>query len=165
MRLRTEFMSDITDHARSMLAYNSWANEKILSAAAGQSADAFTKVGSTLAHAVGTQLFWHSNWTGSESVEPAQDLPLREIRQLFELSNADLENFGQKLTDDEWNRREAWWKRFGFDTKAPLGVTLFQVIYHGIQHRAEVAGLLTEDGCSPGDLDYLVFLRETVTAP
>ncbi len=153
-------MSDITDHARSMLAYNSWANEKILTAAAGLSADACTKVGSIFSHAVGTQLHWHANWTGAEFVEPAGELSLPEIRQLFERSNADLQTFGQALTDEEWNRTEAWWKRFGFDTEAPLGVTLFQVIYHGIQHRAEVAVVLTEHGCSPGDLDYLVFLRE-----
>ena len=67
----------------------------------------------------------------------------------------------QRLDDDEWARAEAWWKQWGEDDVATVGMTLFQVIYHGIQHRAEVAVTLTDLGYSPGDLDYLNFLQET----
>lgn len=154
-------MSDLTAHARSMLAYNRWANEKVLRATTGLSSHEFAKVGDILGHTVATQLYWLANWSGDDFVEPAEGLSLRELEPLFERTNAYLEAFGDKLTDDEWNRAEAWWQRFGVDTRAPLGMTLFQVIYHGIQHRAEVAVILTDHGCSPGDLDYLVFLRET----
>lgn len=54
-------MSAVVEHARSMLAYNRWANGKILEAAAGLSAGAFTSISETLAHTVGTQLYWAAN--------------------------------------------------------------------------------------------------------
>jgi uncharacterized damage-inducible protein DinB len=148
-----------------MLAYNEWANGKILHAARAISPGAFDKVRETLTHTVGTQLYWHANWTGREDTELGRGLSLEQIELQFQRSHTALRAFGRRLTEDEWNRTAAWWQRFGFDAQAPLGATLFQVIYHGIQHRAEVAVVLTEEGCSPGDLDYLVFLRETQAAP
>ncbi|MBI5288365.1 MAG: DinB family protein [Chloroflexi bacterium] len=152
-------MSAITDHARSMLAYNHWANGKILDAASGLSSQAFAEVRETLAHAVGTEMYWHGNWTGREFAEPNVET-LEDLRRLYEQADADLAEYGARLTDEEWARSEAWWKRWGFDGQLPVGPTLFQVIFHGIHHRAEVAVALTQHGRSPGDLDYLVYLRE-----
>ena len=154
-------MSAIVEHAQSMLAYNHWANGKILEAAAGLSADTFKPVSETLAHTVGTQLYWAANWRGDEFVEPTGELSFGEIKSLFEGSTKELDAFSAGLTDAEWERSEAWWARFGIDAKAPVGMTLFQVVYHGIQHRAKVAITLTEHDRSPSDLDYLMFLRES----
>ena len=147
-----------------MIAYNRWANLRILAAAAGLSADDFRQVSGTLAHAVGTQRYWRANWRGEEAGEPEGDLSHSDMQKLFEESDADLVAYAASLSDEEWARSEAWWKRWGFDTKAPVGMTLFQVIYHGIQHRAEVAQVLTNLDASPGDLDYLVFLQESAPA-
>jgi uncharacterized damage-inducible protein DinB len=38
---------------------------------------------------------------------------------------------------------------------------LVHVLNHGTQHRSEAALLLTSYGQSPGDLDLILFLRET----
>jgi uncharacterized damage-inducible protein DinB len=42
------------------------------------------------------------------------------------------------------------------DTRAD-GLT--QLVFHGMQHRAEVAAMLTEFGFSPGNLDYYLYLH------
>lgn len=153
-------MSALTDHARSMISYNRWANERIFHAAREMTPEQFSSIADTLAHVLGTQLWWHSNWTGAEWAEPAQRLHA-DLKSEFEASHAQLHAFGERLDDDGWARTEAWWKQWGYDQVAPVGQTLFQVIYHGIQHRSEVAVTLTGLGFSPGDLDYLSFLQET----
>ena len=37
---------------------------------------------------------------------------------------------------------------------------LVHVVNHGTQHRSEAAALLTGFDCSPGDLDFTVFLNQ-----
>jgi uncharacterized damage-inducible protein DinB len=155
-----QHMSALTNHARSMLSYNRWANERILRAARDLSPEQFEQVRPTLNHTLGTQRWWFGNWTGADSTEP-DERTLDALRSEYEASHADLHLYGERLTDEEWSRTEAWWKRWGYDAVASVGMTLFQVVYHGIQHRSEVAVILTEHGVSPGDLDYLQFLQET----
>lgn len=41
-----------------------------------------------------------------------------------------------------------------------LGHVLHHVVLHGMQHRAELAAMLTEFGYSPGDIDFIVYLRD-----
>jgi uncharacterized damage-inducible protein DinB len=37
---------------------------------------------------------------------------------------------------------------------------VLQVVNHATQHRSEAAEVLTEYGCSPGDLDLIWYLRQ-----
>ncbi len=144
-----------------MIAYNHWANGRILTAASKLSPDDFAKISKTLVHTVGTQLYWRGNWRGEEVGEPEGEFSIGDVVGLYEKSDADLEAYVAGLTDEEWERTEAWWKRWGYEETAPVGQTLFQVIYHGIQHRAEVAVILSDHDASPGEMDYLVYLQES----
>ena len=49
------------------------------------------------------------------------------------------------------------------DFTLPLWQILAHVVNHGTQHRTEAAMTLTHFGCSPGDIDLTVFLREGST--
>jgi uncharacterized damage-inducible protein DinB len=155
-------MTSLSDHARSMISYNRWANERIFRAAAGLPPEGFAAIRDTLNHTLATQQYWFANWTARDFQEQSYE-SLETLRSEYEAIHADLHLFGQRLDDDEWHRSEAWWKKWGYDDVLPVGDTVFQVVYHGIQHRAEIAQVLTQYDCSPGDLDYLNFLQETRT--
>jgi len=152
-------MTTLADHARSLVAYTVWADARVLDAAGGLDEDGWSQVRGPFAHMLGTRTWWHANWTHVEWQEPTAST-LGQMRVAYEASNDALTALAHRLTDEDWQRAEPWWQRWGYDATLPLGETLSQVVLHGVQHRAEIALALTERGCSPGDLDYLVYLRE-----
>jgi uncharacterized damage-inducible protein DinB len=150
----------LVDHARSLLAYNSWADERILAAAEGISDADYAELRGRFEHMLGTQRYWHANWTGAPRDEPVLDT-LAKARENYAASHAALRAYAAALTQEEWGRSEQWWLRFAYEGRMALGESITQIFCHGIQHRAEIAVVLTSLGHSPGDLDYLTFLRES----
>jgi uncharacterized damage-inducible protein DinB len=157
--------------ARHYFAYNAWADDRILETASAADPEQLAhkpdfnlaSIIETLQHALGTQRTWLSRWTGS-AAKPYEFAALRELREAYAESHADLRRWAATLVDDDWHRREAWWKAEGYDEVVSLGDTITQVYYHGIQHRAEVALMLTALGHSPGELDHFDFLESLASS-
>jgi len=150
-------------HAQSLIGYHQWANEKILEQASRLGDDdlgrdlpvTHTSIRAVLVHMLGTMTFWHANWTHTERREP--DVSTHALLvEAYAAAHTDLRAFAERLTDADWARSEPWWQQAtGHSEELPLGDTIVQVVNHGTQHRSEIAVMLTELGCSPGDLDYL----------
>jgi len=151
-------MTTLVDHSRSMIAATIWADDRILAAAAGISNEQYAELRAQFEHMLGTQRYWYGNWTGGTSEDPVLEAPMI-ARDGYTASHDALRAFGAALTQDEWERAEAWWKRWGYDETMPLGESITQVFYHGVQHRSEIAVQLSQWGHSPGDLDYLTYLQ------
>ncbi len=150
-------MTTLVEHARSMIDYTIWADDKLLAAADGIDDAQYGRIADQLRHMLMTQRYWYANWTGKEPIEPKLD-SLAKAREAYTASHEALGAFGARLTDEKWHRTEAWWKRWGVDKTLPLGESITQIFFHGIQHRAEIAMPLSLWGHSPGDLDYIVYL-------
>jgi uncharacterized damage-inducible protein DinB len=146
----------LADHTRQLVDYNEWANHRILDAAAKLSGEHYAQIADTLTHLLGTQRYWYDNWTHAEREEIAP-ATIDAMRAAYDASHAEMRAYFAALTDEDWQRAEPWWKRWGVDVTLPLGETLFQVVNHSTQHRAEIAVVTSLHGASPGDLDYLVF--------
>lgn len=146
----------LADHARQLVAYNEWANNRLLDAVGTLTSEQFANVAKTGAHFLATQEFWFCNWNGTEFKERTPST-FANLRAGFDASHTQLREYFATLTDEEWHRSEQWWKRWGYEHRLPLGETLFQVVNHSTQHRSEVAVVTSGYGASPGELDYLVF--------
>ena len=152
-----------TAQLQSLVAYNRWADERILAASddvsdepfAGKDADGLSLRG-VLGHAVGTQLWWLSNWTG---VQPPEFERSRDgLRHAYDDTHDRLDALVASTDDAGWERMVEFEFQPGSPLHLPMWQTLTQVMLHGIQHRAEAAVLLTRAGRSPGNLDYILWL-------
>lgn len=158
-------INDIT----TLVSFNFWANNRILSACQNLTSEAFTRQVSPdpgwgslrgiLVHTLDTEYGWRLILQGQDSnniLEPSdfKDAVLLQARWQIE-KNAWLD-YLNSLSTESLNR--------GYDENVPqspkVWQTILHVILHGTQHRSEAAAILTGYGFSPGDVDFDVFLQE-----
>jgi uncharacterized damage-inducible protein DinB len=161
-------MSYVTQ-LRSLAAYNRWANDKIMVTADSLSEDDLAadaadgrSIIDTLAHIVGTQLWWLGNWTGVKAARHEQTRV--GLKRAFGDSHTRIDLFVVATDAAGWEQVI----EFAFPGAPPFHLpkwqTFGQVMYHGIQHRAQVAEALTRLGYSPGDMDYILWLLRPADA-
>lgn len=155
----------------SLFDYNYWVNERILKTAVGLPSEQFTSpapvshgsLRGTLVHAMSAEWAWRERCQGSSpsGLLLEDDFPdLESLAQRSREEEKAMRSYLAGLTDEDltsiirYTRTEGKW----FET--PLWQILLHVINHGTQSRSEAAVILTQFGHSPGDLDYMIFLRE-----
>ncbi len=160
-----------SDEVRTLVDYNYWANDRILTASAKVSADQFLAPGAfpygglrgTLMHVLEAERIWRIRCQHetnlpdlSESDFPTLD-PLLELWRkeetamrayLASLSDSDLATSIEYSIGDGKSRSRILWH------------IMIHVMNHGTQHRSEAAAILTAFNQSPGDIDFTVYLLE-----
>ena len=71
-----------------------------------------------------------------------------------------LMQFIEGLTDERLSETIQYKNTKGVPHQQVLWKMMAHVVNHGTQHRAEAAAMLTDFGCSPGDVDMIYFLDE-----
>ena len=151
--------------------YNYWANARILAAGARVSAEQFAAPGAfphgglrgTLVHALDAEqswcrLFQSLNWQGIPELKEA-DLPTRELLEArWHEEEARMRSYLAGLSDADVTGPLRYTTESGEERDRILWHCLVHVVNHGTQHRSEAAAILTSFNCSPGDLDFTVFL-------
>jgi len=152
--------------------YGAWANRRILDAAEGLSQEQFTapagldygSLRGTLVHILSAETTWRKRC--QEGISPSNPLvedafpTLAALRERWSEAEHAMAAFLASLTDDDLQRIIHYRTTKGAPYENPLWQLLLHVVNHGTQHRAEAAITLTQHGCSPGDVDLIVFLRE-----
>ena len=151
--------------------YNSWANARILNAAAKATQDQFLGTASyphgglrgTLTHTLFAEWIWRNRWLGISVTNyiKAEDFPTFEsLRARWQEEEKALNDFVAALTDEKLGQVFQYKTTSGEPLERILWQAMAHVVNHGTQHRSEAAALLTDMGFSPGDIDLIVFLRE-----
>lgn len=154
-----------------LYAYNDWANERILAAAAQISQEQFSAPGthslgslhSILLHALDTEYGWRvrcQHNQGSPELREADFPDVQALRQRWGAEQLEMRAYLASLGDDNLAGLVRYTIDSGEKRERVLWHCLLHVVNHGTQHRSEAAALLTEYGHSPGDLDFTLFLNE-----
>lgn len=152
--------------------YNAWANVRVLTAAAQVSPEQFTapaglshsSVRGALAHVLAAEIVWRRRC--QEGVSPPAlpgeaDFPtLESLRIRWADEEQAMRVYLAGLTDDLINAPVHYTTTKGVPQATILWQILAHVVNHGTQFRGEAAVALSQFGHSPGDLDFIYFIRE-----
>jgi uncharacterized damage-inducible protein DinB len=157
----------LADHARLLIAYNTWANQQMLVPALALDDDGLTRDGGAskgsilgnLQHVVSAQDIWLRRWQSKpwrQFAPPSRD----KLAAAFEASHAALEEFVAELNDADWHRVVSHNDMAGIPHDVELGALITHVVNHGTLHRGEAGMLLAAHDRSPGDLDFVYFVLQ-----
>jgi uncharacterized damage-inducible protein DinB len=163
---------------QSLLAYNSWANRRLLSAARSLSTEDFvhdlrsshSSARGTFVHIIGGHWVWLRRWLGEPAKEivarcdsiwdPALFPDVASLEAAHALLEKDQASFIDGLTDQQVCACVAFENFQGQQWKLSLGEMIQHVVNHSTYHRGQVVTLLRQLGQSPPGTDYTTFLVE-----
>lgn len=160
-----------TSEIKTLYHYNYWANGRILEATSQASMSDFLtpaplshgSLRGTLAHILGAEWLWRLRF--QQGISPAsmpkmEEFPtLASIRLRWQGEEQAVRDFLGALDDAGLDRVVAYTNTRGQAYQTPLWQILLHVVNHGTQFRSEAAVFLTQKSHSPGDLDFIAFLR------
>ena len=160
------------DLIQTLYDYNYWANGRILQAAEGLNQEQFVAPASvshgglrgTLVHTLSAEWIWRKRC--QEQVFPGAMMTVNEFPTLAALRQRWLEEetamgtYVAGLTEPELKQVVKYETTSGRPMENILWQILVHLVNHGTQTRSEAALILTEYGYSPGDLDFIYYVRD-----
>jgi uncharacterized damage-inducible protein DinB len=151
--------------------YNQWANAKILNAAASLTPEQFLAPAAfphgglrgTLVHALSAEWIWRTRWEGTSPtfMMKSDELPdFPSLRARWAGEEVRLMNFVNSVREDRLDNTFDYTNTAGKPFTRVLWHAMVHLVNHGTQHRTEAAAMLTDFGCSPGDIDLIFFVSE-----
>jgi uncharacterized damage-inducible protein DinB len=153
--------------------YSRWATDKLLEAAAKLPPDKFaaphrTTYGSLrgiLVHILVSHQVWLIRCRDERlpGPFPAHDeFPdIATFARRFQAVQSEVRAYLDGLGEQDLQRRVRYTTGKGMTYENTLWHIFAHLFNHATQHRSEAAEVLTEYGCSPGDLDLIWYLRQT----
>lgn len=159
------------DEILTLYHYNAWANARILNAAANVTAEQFLApapfshggLRTTLVHTLSAEWIWRNRWEGHSPTRPLsfEDFPtFAALRKRWQEEEKVLMTFVDNVSEAALNSSLHYFTTSGKPYENMLWHLMAHLVNHGTQHRSEAAAMLTDFGCSPGDIDFIVYLRE-----
>lgn len=158
-----------------LYAYNRWANERVLRAAAlladhqlrRDLGSSFSSVWGTLVHIVWGEWLWLGRWqelASGPGPSPKTCLDLGALGQrCVEIATAQ-RVFVASLSEAALERTLSYENPPGVVWTYPLGQMLQHVVNHSTYHRGQVTTMLRQLGASAVATDFLVYIDELVAS-
>lgn len=154
--------------------YNAWSNAKILDAASNVTQEQFLapvpfphkSLQGTLMHALFAEWLWRNRWEGTAPAfdfrfKPEEFPTVDSLRARWVDEEVQLMKFVMDLTEQRLHSKFKYVSIAGTPQERVLWESLAHLVNHGTQHKTEAAAILTGFGRSPGDIDLILYLKET----
>ncbi len=157
------------DEIFTLIRFNFWANERLLTACEQLTLDEFTQevtpnpgwgsLRGILVHILDTEYGWRSLLQAQDAnniLEASDFADVATLKASWAIEKDAWLNYAASLQDENLDQG------YGEDAQNGLNVwqTIMHVVMHNIQHRGEAALILTGYGHSPGELDFDLFLQD-----
>lgn len=153
--------------------YNRWADEQIMKSVGNLSKDRFTakipcshgSIRGILVHILSADFIWRKRCR--EGISPDQffdeDLfPTPEsVSERLISEQAEMKSYLNTLKSSDLQNTIEYRTTKGVSHKNILWHILLHLFNHGTHHRSELSELLTRCGNSPGDIDFIIYLRNS----
>lgn len=149
-----------------------WARDRVLEAASGLEARAFTSddtvttrdLRSTLVHELDVEWSWRVRLRDANGEEPGEDAELDPsdyptvvaLAERWRRDEVEMRAWLASLTDADLDGPPV-----RMEGSVPLWQFIVHVVSHGTQQLSEAAVLLTRAGHSPGEIGFLEYVRAT----
>jgi uncharacterized damage-inducible protein DinB len=155
---------------QTLFTYNRWVNSKILelvwdlpdSALDEATNHSHNTLRELLFHMVRAEWLWRNLVEFAEIATPQPQLrdfhSLALLISLWEIENDNIEIFLDAQDDQSLDEIVTIKNPRGGEEHLSRGQMLMHLLLHSMQHRTEVAAILTAHGHSPGDIDFIFFL-------
>jgi uncharacterized damage-inducible protein DinB len=141
-----------------LLAFEGWANQRILAAVQALPADVSERACTVLAHVANGSLLWYQRVVGLDvTAAPWAELTLEKCA--LELQNAQQlwTELLRKQTDP--TRLISYKNLAGKPFETPLVDILQHLSFHSHYHRGQVNAAIRAAGGTPADVDFITFQR------
>jgi uncharacterized damage-inducible protein DinB len=160
------------EYFRLLFDYAYWARDRLLAAASHVDAAEYVapreldygSLRGTLLHVLAGEIIWRNR---VQDVSPRQLLSEAEVptfgllMEIWQAEDARMRSLLAGLADEDLGREIHYYSTLADrEYTQPVWQLLAHLVNHGTQHRAEAALVLTRLGHSPGDLDFIVYLRQ-----
>ncbi|MEJ2710848.1 MAG: DinB family protein [Anaerolineales bacterium] len=152
--------------------FNYWARDRVLATAWQLSPEEFLAPGpsnygslqATLVHILSAEWVWRircQEGRSPTSLLAPNDFPSLEALRSFWLDEQSrMMDYLAGLEAPELDAQISYRRTGGQEQSNILWHILVHVVMHGIEHRSEAGSILTAFGHSPGDIDFIHYLRE-----
>jgi len=157
----------LQDHLLSLYDFNCWGRDLVLAKSEALTPEQFDQetrfpihtIKETLVHSMSAEMAYRKRCTGEpyKAVEKAEFPDLNSIREFWAEEEKLMRLYLASVQDEALTSTVKYKTAKGDEFERVRLDLLFQLLFHSMQHRAEIAQMLTEFGQSPGNIDYTVY--------
>lgn len=160
----------LKDYLLEMYDFNCWGNELLLGKAEQLTLEQFEEdtrfplhsVKETLVHTLSAECAYRMRCSGLAltPIKKEDFADVAAVQSRWQQEQAEMSKYLTGLSDGDLAQTVTYMVSTGEEFTRLRRTLLTQLLFHSMQHRAEVAQMLTEAGHSPGNIDYTVYRAE-----